>query len=150
MARKSTKQYARTKYDILLENQHRRQAILDHLHTVGPLTTKQIAAYLGMPDTRVSTTLGDMQYRREVVNVGMRGKATWAALTSTTVSAVDVQEKIVRAVVANNKAKMRDGHTPDKQPWRTVHIGGSLPKTSDQGGQGALRPTVYVNCCTHY
>ena len=32
---------------------------------------------------------------------------------------------------------------------RTVHIGGKL-KSTNQGGQGALRPRVYVNTQLHY
>lgn len=37
-------------------------------------------------------------------------------------------------------------HDPAREPWRTVHRGGSTPPIQNQGGQGALRHRVTINC----
>lgn len=155
----------RARMDVLLESQHRRQRILDHLNgiaraaaadatgaTPGSASVLQISRALGERHKLVIGTLALMRARHEVASSGAQLAVRYVALVATTVSAQTMYDAIKASKQAKAaEAKAADAPAPvNHEPWRTVHKGGEGPPIKNPGGQGSLRRTVYVNCQQHY
>lgn len=147
----------RSRLEILLESQNRRQKILDWLHSDGPKSTEQIALYLEMDQKKVSTTICEMYRREELGKIGNVHKVRWIAVATTTVSAETRLAHIHASRVDLNAAKKKIVREPIPEKLDTwvngklTHIGGkTLASNAGTGGQGALRPRVYVNCQQFY
>ena len=141
----------RKRMDVLIASQNRRQAILDHLNATPLRTAAQLAVAIGggVDARTVQHSLTSMRMRGEVAATGPHLCRQYVAVVKTTVSAqvlydaISVQRELEtaakRAAAEATAAKKKVA-----EPWRTVHIGGKL-KSTNQGGQGALRPRVDVN-----
>lgn len=153
--------------------QDRRQKILDLLHQTPMMTAA--ALLQAMPEYTLANLRGsiaNMMAKSEISVSGPKREHTYIALAKTTHSAASVLEsKYARNRVGNAKrdpettnaarerkrfleaerAKRKREKEIASQPWRTVHIVASDAKPiPNQGGQGALRRDVTVNCQQNY
>jgi len=152
----------RSRMDVLLDSQHRRQRILNFLNgiakaaaadpdgtTPSSASVPQITAATGDKHKLVIGTLELMRGRHEVASTGARSAVRYVALVTTTVSAQEMYDAISSARATRMEAE-DDAHA--NQPSASaggVHKSGAHP-IKNQGGQGALRRTAYVNCYQHY
>lgn len=142
----------RSRMDVLVESQHRRQRILDYLHANGAASVLQITTGISDVHKLVTGTLALMRARHEVAATGKRLDVRYVALVATTVSAQEMYDAIhARAKTKRASSEVAAAVKRAKaEPWRTVHKGGENPAIKAQGGQGSLRRTVYVNCQQNY
>lgn len=142
--------------DKLLENQHRRQAVLDALHEQPGQTAQQLAAAIGVPAKLMIGSLHTMRNRGEVKSSGTHSAMVFVALVDTTVSAQSLYDATAKGREERQRESEAMGiktrHEPEpNEPWRYVHKGGCARATdAGQGGQGAIRPRVYVNSSHNY
>jgi hypothetical protein len=157
----------------LMRSQERRQKMLDLLHATPGLDASGLIAAL--PEYTLESVRGaiaNMLAKSEIAATGPKRDRKYFALVTTTHSAASVLEaKYARNRVGNakrdpetvNQARERKRATEAKraqrqrereaaaQPWRTVHIvRPDDPPIKNQGGQGAVRSRVFVNCHTEY
>lgn len=153
--------------------QERRQTILDLLNATPGMNTAGLLQ--SMPEYTLANLRGsiaNMLAKREIASSGSKRDHVYLALVQTTHSAASVLEaKYARNRVGNEKrdpktmnaARERKRIAEAKraqrkreaelaaQPWRTVHIvKHDDPPLKNQGGQGALRRDVFVNCQQNY
>ena len=144
----------RSRMDVLVESQHRRQRILDYLHANGAASVLQITTGISDVHKLVTGTLALMRARHEVAATGKRMDVRYIALATTTVSAQEMHDAIRDHAAKRSKTAATEVAEASKrakhEPWRTVHKGGENPAIKNQGGQGSLRRTVYVNCQQNY
>jgi hypothetical protein len=133
----------RKRMDVLIESQHRRQAILDFLHAHGPATNRQIGAATGESTTHLGGILGPMQTRGEIDGSGKRGETLYRALAAVTVTAQTMYESIRDHRDCKQRARDDEASRAAREPWRTVHKGGRAEAMKGQGGQGA----AYARAC---
>lgn len=137
----------------------RRQLILDLLHAAPGAQMPEIRAHLAAyGDTgNAANTLRTMADWRELRFEGDARSRRYYALVATTRSAdesVAIREANCAAANAARKReatrRQADGRI-STQPYsgRIVHTSGAHP-IPNQGGQGACRPRVYVNCGGHH
>lgn len=116
----------------------RRQAILDFLNDGGEATAAQISAGVGLEKRTIHNYLQDMRADREIRTDERRVGRTVvyvhsALVTKTACASAPPPEK------------------PNTEPWRTVHKGTDRDRPiPNQGGQGALRRTVFVGPAAIY
>lgn len=116
----------------------RRQAILDYLNDHGESTAAEISKALGYEKRTVHNYMRDLRMDYEISTVErIVGKCMMQYHT---------------AKVAKSKyTGCADLPKPSKEPWRTVHRGTDNDRPiPNQGGQGALRRTVFVGANTVY
>lgn len=137
----------------------RRQRFIDLLIEIPGLNSIQIIAEMSKryKDKRqVHVCLAQMSDMGELYRVKKNNLWYYTARVKTTVKAEILSSK---RLAASNlaKAKMTENtkkygkpvkivHNGVIEPWRTVHIGGKL-KSTNQGGQGAIRERVYAGIC---
>lgn len=147
----------RPRLDVLVENQHRRQRILDFLHANGAASSVEIAAGINVPLARIKAAMMQMSGRAETRKDGTHRTARYTALVETTASAQEL-DAMIRERGREGKARVKDKFKP--QPAQPavqqqsaagggVHTPGNHP-IKDQGGQGARRRTAYINCYQNY
>lgn len=133
--------------DVLIDSQHRRQAILDFLHAHGPATNRQIGDFTGESTTHLGGILGPMQRRGEIDGSGKHGETIYRALATVTVSAAEMYASIKDHRDSKQRARDEDAARAKREPWRTVHKGGLDVAMKNQGGQGALRERAHISGC---
>ena len=149
----------RETYAELHNAQLRRQMILDHLIAHPQTTFYELAAALAAhwSEFGLRGALGGMQTRGEIAYTGKPRNRQYTALVTATLSA---EEIITRHRDKNRRAyQKRIADLPPKsprgaqaaaandEPWRYVHKPG---QSRSEGGQGAVRARVYVNCQQNY
>lgn len=148
----------RPRLDVLLDNQHLRQRILDFLHANGHASSFEIAAGINEPLKHIKAALLQMRLRVEVSKEGSHRTVRYIALVETTTSAQELDAKIRKCggVKASALANQKPNPQPEKQTDNTqsvaaggIHRSGDHP-IKNQGGQGALRRTVHVKCFQNY
>lgn len=144
----------RSRLEVLTENQERRQRILDFLNAHGPAYSSEIAAATGDSCACVKATLKQMLPRGEICKEGTHRTARFTALVETTMSAQDMDAMIragkVRAP-AKPKPKPQTAKPAEQRSVAAggIHYSGDHP-LKNQGGQGALRRSVFVNLSNSY
>ena len=149
----------RPRLDVLIENQERRQHILNFLHANGAAHSSEIAPGINEPLERVKAALLQMRLREEVSKEGSHRTARYIALVETTISAQEL-DAMIRMRTIDGKARARANPKPAPPPETPaagtqsvsaggIHHPGDHP-IKNQGGQGSLRRTVHVNCYQHY
>lgn len=153
--------------------EERRQKILDLLNASPGLDYPGIQQHMPeYPPTSMRGAIANMLAKREIAAAGPKRGHVYFALVKTTHSAESVIDaKRARNQIGNSKRDpetlnaarerkriaeaKRQQRKRDKelaaQPWRTVHIvKADDPPLKNQGGQGALRRNVFINCEQNY
>jgi hypothetical protein len=116
----------------------RRQAILDFLNEGGEATAAQIAVGVRLQKRTIHNYLKDMRADQEI-----RTEERQVGRIVTYVHTALVTKTTFIPPPPPPKA--------NKEPWRTVHMGSDrMHPIPNQGGQGALRRTVFVGANTVY
>lgn len=152
----------------------RRQKILDMLHATPGMGGGDIV--IAMPEYTFESIRGaiaNMLAKREIAGTWPKRAQTYIALVKTTESAESVRAARLARTKEHNKRnrdpeyqaayreKKRQAEAKRAQrkheaklaaePWRTIHIvRADDPPLKNQGGQGALRRDVTVNCGQNY
>lgn len=130
--------------------QRRRQAVLDFLHTSPGVALPVIQAHmLSLGDeASMDNTIRTMIGFGEITYTGGHGRRRYSAIATTTRSAEQVMDDRGNKILK----KAFDDHI-DKpvrsSPGHYVHRMGEHP-IRNQGGQGALRHTTYIDCQQFY
>jgi hypothetical protein len=136
-----------------LKSQQTRQTILNHLHATKPAGCKDIAIAINIGKNAVESGLRAMLQRGEIERLGAGQATRYKAIATTTVSAEQIIEEMAAkryGIADHNKAKAKAKQAPLKpcEPWRYRSKDYRNPykdlPLQNQGGQGALRSTVFV------
>lgn len=128
----------------------RRQIILDFLCERPGAKMREISAHVsGIGDpANTSNTIRTMCDWREIRHEGNHGSRRYYALVATTRSAEECKSMRDANLAAANALKQQSAAqsaASQNTPGHYVHKPGKNP-TPNQGGQGALRATVYIKC----
>lgn len=125
----------------------RRQMILDCLNATPGAQMGEIVAFLAARSDsgNAANTVRTMAARRELRFEGNARTRRYFALAETTRSAEECVAIREANLAAANAARRREPVDGPATAARYVHKPGKHP-IKNQGGQGACRPRVYVNC----
>ncbi len=130
-----------------------RQSILDILNKQGPLRSMEISTIMGINSDAALRTIYRMEEEGEVVRNGKGKKQTWTAIVLTTVSADEMRKRIElrkrETTEQTNRNRQRVAKVKEiagyyrHRDHRNIDV---EPPLKNQGGQGALRNKVSVDC----
>lgn len=143
----------KARLQFLRENEARRQTILDYLNTNGPTLAHGLRHLIDMPVRQLRTSLQTMKQRGEVAITGSQQKTIYIALKTVTESAEKLHAAIQTSYEKKRGSEYKKPDAPAAPkitaPWLYIHKP-SINPIPNQGGQGALRRTVFVNCQQNY